>query len=58
MHRLLYSIPECERELGIGKTMVYRLVAKGRLDLVKIGNRSLITGKSMQALAGVRSTEK
>lgn len=49
---LTYSIKEAARLLGLGRTTIYRLIGEGRLDTVKIGNRTLIKLRSMQRLAG------
>lgn len=44
-----YSIPETGRQLGgISRPTVYRLVQAGRLDLRKVGFRSVITAESIE----------
>jgi excisionase family DNA binding protein len=47
--RLLWSIPEAQYVLNVGRTTVYELVAEGELVLVKIGRRSFITRESVDA---------
>jgi excisionase family DNA binding protein len=41
--RLLYPIPAAQEQLGIGRSTVYELIAKGDLQTVKIGSRTLIS---------------
>jgi excisionase family DNA binding protein len=41
--RLLYPIPDAQAQLGIGRSTVYELIAKGDLQTVKIGSRTLIS---------------
>lgn len=46
-----YSIPVACRMLGgISRQTIYRRVADDTLELVKVGNRSLITLRSIKAL--------
>lgn len=46
-----YSIPDACQHLGdVSRAHVYRMVNKGKLELVKIGGRSIITTRSMNAL--------
>jgi len=37
--RLLYSVEEAASLLGIGRTYMFELVAKGQVDSLKIGRR-------------------
>jgi hypothetical protein len=44
----LYAINATQERLGgLGRTMVYRLITAGELQLVKIGTRSFITAESI-----------
>jgi excisionase family DNA binding protein len=43
----LLSIPSVARQLGIGRTTVYRMIGEGRLDVRKIGRRTMITTASV-----------
>jgi len=46
-----FSIEQARSELGgIGRTLAYELVSKGDLELVKLGRKSLITGRSINRL--------
>jgi excisionase family DNA binding protein len=49
---LAYSIPDAARVCGLGRTTVYKLVSEGRLELRKVGTRSLITAASLRSLVG------
>lgn len=41
--RLLYSIADTQEQLQIGRSMLYELIAKGEVQTVKIGRRTLIS---------------
>lgn len=47
---LAFTISEACRVSGLGKTSIYRLVNEGKLELRKVGNRSLITARSLRHL--------
>jgi excisionase family DNA binding protein len=42
MTRLLHPVQEAWEIIGIGRTMLYELIAKGEIKTVKIGRRTLI----------------
>lgn len=46
----LISIVGVCTDIGIGKTKAYELINEGRLDVVKIGRRTLVTVKSLERL--------
>jgi excisionase family DNA binding protein len=47
MPRLLLSIPDTQEALGgISRSTVYLLIARKKLDAVKMGSRILVTGES------------
>lgn len=48
----LLSIPEAAEALGIGRTLVYDLIASGRLRTVKVGRRRLVPASSIVQAAG------
>jgi excisionase family DNA binding protein len=50
MEILATSVNRARDNLGISRATVYRLVNQGKLDLVKVGRRSLITMESQRAL--------
>ncbi len=47
---LAYSIADACRITSIGRTRLYGLIAEGRLDVRKIGRRTLIPAASLRAL--------
>lgn len=48
--RLAYSINEASRATSLGRTRLYQLIADGRLQVVKIGNRTLIPAPALHKL--------
>lgn len=52
---MLYTISETARSLGIGRTSVYNLIKKGRLEKVKLNNSTRVTVSSIVDLT--RSSE-
>lgn len=46
--RLLHPIPEAYRQLGIGRTTFFELVAAGEIEVVKIGRRTLVPQASLR----------
>lgn len=47
---LAYSISDACRVTSIGRTRLYALIAEKRLEVRKIGRRTLITAASLRAL--------
>lgn len=58
VNRLLHSIPETTELLGVGRTLIYSLIARGELDRVKLGNRAMVTRASIQRLIDADGTGK
>ncbi|WP_448206470.1 helix-turn-helix domain-containing protein [Azospirillum sp. sgz302134] len=52
MNQLCLSVEETQRTLGVGRTSVYKLINEGKLEIVKIGRRTLIKIASVRAVAG------
>jgi len=50
MQPLLISIPALCGAIGIGKTTCYKLINQNKIEALKIGRRTLITIKSVEAL--------
>lgn len=48
--RLTYTVDEAVRATGICKTSIFNLMKAGTLARVKVGKRTLIPAKSLQAL--------
>jgi len=47
---LAYSVSEACKVSSIGRTYLYQLINEGRLEVRKIGKRTLITARSLRAL--------
>jgi excisionase family DNA binding protein len=46
--RLLYSVDEAADLLGIGRTFMFRLIATGEIDSLKIGRRRMIPSEALE----------
>jgi hypothetical protein len=53
----LVSIPATSRQLAIGRTSTYKLIWAGELTAIKLGERSLVTQASIDALIARRVAE-
>jgi len=49
--RVLLPISDTCAALGVGRNSVYNLINAGKLEIVKIGRRTLVTADSIKALA-------
>jgi len=47
---LAYSPKDAALVAGLGRTTIYKMVKEGRLELRKVGSRSLITAASLRQL--------
>jgi excisionase family DNA binding protein len=47
---LVYSVKEACKATSLGKTYLYHLIKEGRLEVRKIGNRTIIPAASLHAL--------
>ena len=47
---LAYSVADACKVSSIGKTRLYALISEGRLEVRKIGKRTLIPAASLRAL--------
>lgn len=47
---LTYSINEACRVSSLGRTRLYQLIGEGRLEIRKVGKRTLIPAASLRAL--------
>jgi excisionase family DNA binding protein len=50
MEAITTSINDTAKALGLGRTSVYDLIRKGRLETVKIGRRTLVKVDSIRRL--------
>jgi excisionase family DNA binding protein len=44
------SIADAAKALGLGRTSIYALIGDGRLKVVKLGRRTLVTTESIRRL--------
>ncbi len=51
MAPLLLTIPQTCKALSLGRTTTYSLIAAGKLEVVRIGRRTLVKFSSVEALA-------
>jgi excisionase family DNA binding protein len=59
MDKLAYRIDEAVEITGLGRTTLYREIANGRLEVVKVGARTLITRAALEAyIAGLTSRSR
>jgi excisionase family DNA binding protein len=45
--QVLYSVPDITAKTRVGRTLVYREIAAGRLRSVKVGARRLVTAAAL-----------
>jgi excisionase family DNA binding protein len=50
IEKLSYTVNEATEALGIGRTTIYELIKAGELAVVKIGSRTIIRRKDLDAL--------
>jgi hypothetical protein len=48
--KLAYTVPEALAAIGIGRTNFYKIAREGRLDLRKVGGRTVVTAASLRRL--------
>ena len=48
---LLVTVQEARKLIGIGTTKLYELINEGRLEVVKIGRRTMVRFESLKRLA-------
>jgi excisionase family DNA binding protein len=51
MEQLLYTVSDCCRLTGLGRTKFYELVASGAIPLRKVGKKSLIAAADLKRWA-------
>jgi len=50
MKPVTISIKETTEALGIGRTTAYQLIRDGRLEVIKLGRRTLVKADSLRRL--------
>lgn len=48
MSRLLHPTAEAAEIIGVGRSTLYRLIAEGEIDVVKLGRRTLIAQDELE----------
>jgi len=54
MEALAISINDAARVLGLGRTSIYAMIADGRLEAFKLGQRTLVKADSIRRLVASR----
>jgi len=52
---LAISISEATKVLGLGRTSIYAMIGDGRLEIFKLGRRTLIKTASIRRLVDAQS---
>lgn len=50
MERIALSITDTAKTLSLGRTSIYALINDGKLDIVKVGRRTLVKMDSIRRL--------
>jgi excisionase family DNA binding protein len=50
MEIVAVPINDAARSLGVGRTLVYEMIADKRLSVIKLGRRTLVKASSIRAL--------
>ena len=48
--KIAFTVPEALSAIGIGRTNFYKLAREGKIDLRKVGGRTLVTAVSLHRL--------
>ena len=52
MEKLTLSVNEFCEIVGVGRTKAYEILNSGELEIVRLGRRTLITRRSVEAMIG------
>jgi excisionase family DNA binding protein len=55
--RLTYSLAEIEVLVGLSRSTLHRMVARGQLDTVKRGRRRLVPADQVERLCGMADSD-
>jgi len=55
--RLVYTVAEAAKLLGISRAFAYELVARGELPVIRLGRRRLVPKAALLALVGQTTVE-
>lgn len=50
MEQLTVSVTAAAKALGLGRTSIYALIKQNRIEVIKIGRRTLLTTASLRNL--------
>lgn len=50
MEQFAYSINQTAQVLSLGRTSIYTLIGDGRLEVIKLGRRTLVKADSIRRL--------
>lgn len=50
METIATSVNDAAKALGVGRTSIYQLIREGRLEVVKLGRRTLIKADSIRRI--------
>ena len=48
MQKLLFTVPEVARQLGLGRSLVYQLVMRGEIDSIKVGRARRVPAEALE----------
>lgn len=48
--KIAYTVPEACAAIGIGRTNLYKLASQKKVDLRKVGGRTVVTAASLHRL--------
>lgn len=48
--KIAYTVPEALAAIGIGRSNFYKIARAGKLDLRRVGGRTLVTAASLHRL--------
>lgn len=58
IERFAFGVPEAAKCLGVSRTLVFQLMASGKLKSIKLGNRRLIPRDELARICQVRNIEQ
>jgi len=56
--RVLLTVEEAAEQLGIGRTLLYKLIARGEIESIRIGRLRRVPDAAIQDYARRLSTER
>ena len=56
--KILLSVPEAARHLGIGRSFLYEMLMHGRIASVRVGRRRLVPVRALETFVAQRLKEE